>query len=71
MSTNVSEEHIASIFTAKEYAEQETSVKAGGKQLVSCLAYSLDLKMEAICSSETSADIQRTIWHYIPEEYSS
>jgi hypothetical protein len=28
----------------------------------------LSLKMEAICSSETSADIQRTTRRYIPEE---
>jgi hypothetical protein len=26
------------------------------------------LKMEAICSSETSVDIQRTTWRYIPED---
>jgi hypothetical protein len=32
VSTDVSEEHIASIFRVEEYAEQETSVKAGGKQ---------------------------------------
>jgi hypothetical protein len=25
------------------------------------------LKMEAICSSETSVDTQRTTWQYIPE----
>jgi hypothetical protein len=31
-STDVSEEHIASIFRVEEYAEQETSVKVGGKQ---------------------------------------
>jgi hypothetical protein len=31
MSTDVSEEHIASTFRVEEYAEQETSVKAGGK----------------------------------------
>jgi hypothetical protein len=30
--TDVSEEHIASIFRVEELAEQETSVKAGGKQ---------------------------------------
>jgi hypothetical protein len=35
--------------------------------LVSCLAYSSTLKMEATCSSEMSVDFQRTIWHYIPE----
>jgi hypothetical protein len=27
--------------------------------------------MEAICSSETSADIQWTMWHYIPEDSST
>jgi hypothetical protein len=32
VSTDVSEEHIASIFRVEEEAEQETSVKAGGKQ---------------------------------------
>jgi hypothetical protein len=26
------------------------------------------LKMEAICSSETSADFQWTTWRYIPED---
>jgi hypothetical protein len=26
------------------------------------------LKMEAICSSETSVDTQRTTWRYIPED---
>jgi hypothetical protein len=36
--------------------------------LVSCSAYFLTLKMEAICSSETSVDSQRTTWHYIPED---
>jgi hypothetical protein len=32
MSTDVSEQHIASIFRVEKQAEQETSVKAGGKQ---------------------------------------
>jgi hypothetical protein len=36
--------------------------------LVSCLAYSSTLKMEATCSSEMSADIQWTTWRYIPED---
>jgi hypothetical protein len=35
---------------------------------VSCLAYSLTLKMEATCSSKTSVDFQQTAWHYIPED---
>jgi hypothetical protein len=33
--------------------------------LVSCLAYSSTLKIQAICSSEMSADFQRTTRNYI------
>jgi hypothetical protein len=36
--------------------------------LVSCAAYSTTLKMDAICSSETSVDFQRTTRCYIPED---
>jgi hypothetical protein len=36
--------------------------------LVSCLAYSLTLKMEAACSSEMSVDFQRTTRRDIPED---
>jgi hypothetical protein len=57
MSTDVSEEHNASIFRVEEETEQETSVEAGGKQ---SSANSSTLKMEATCSSETSGDIQWT-----------
>jgi hypothetical protein len=35
--------------------------------LVSCMAYSLILKMEATCSSETSAGFRWTTWHYIQD----
>jgi hypothetical protein len=35
---------------------------------VSFLSYSATLKMEAICSSETSVEFQRTTQRYIPEE---
>jgi hypothetical protein len=35
---------------------------------VSCPAYFSNLKMGAICSSETSVDIQRTTRRYIPED---
>jgi hypothetical protein len=36
--------------------------------LVSCLAYSSTLMMEAACSSETSVDFQWTTQCYIPED---
>jgi hypothetical protein len=36
--------------------------------LVSCLAYSSTLKMEAIFSSKTSLDLQRTTWCYVAED---
>jgi hypothetical protein len=36
--------------------------------VVSCLAYSLTLKMEAICYSDTLVNFQRTTQHYIPED---
>jgi hypothetical protein len=39
VSTDVSEEHIASIFRVEKLAEQETSVKAGG---ISCSACFFD-----------------------------
>jgi hypothetical protein len=32
--------------------------------LVPCLAYSSNLKMVAICSSETLVDFQQTTWRY-------
>jgi hypothetical protein len=35
---------------------------------VSCSAFSSTLKMEAICSSETSVDFQRTTRRYTPED---
>jgi hypothetical protein len=38
------------------------------RALVSCLAYTSTLKMEAICSSETSVDFQRATRRYIPED---
>jgi hypothetical protein len=34
---------------------------------ISDLAYSLTLKMEAICSSQTSVDVERTTKDYIAE----
>jgi hypothetical protein len=43
-------------------------LKAPAFTLVSCLAYSSTLKMEAICFSETSVDFQRNTQRYIPED---
>jgi hypothetical protein len=37
-------------------------------RLVSCSDYSSTLKMEAVCSSETSVDFQRTTRRYIPQD---
>jgi hypothetical protein len=37
-------------------------------KLASCSAYSSILKMEAVCSLETSADFQRTKRRYMPED---
>jgi hypothetical protein len=37
---------------------------------VSCLAYSLTMKMEAACSCETLIDIQWTVLRYIPKDRS-
>jgi hypothetical protein len=39
--------------------------------LVSCLAYSSALKIEATCSSEMSVEFQRTKQRYIPENKTS
>jgi hypothetical protein len=36
--------------------------------LVSCSAYVSTLKKEAMCSSETTVDFQRTTRRYIPED---
>jgi hypothetical protein len=57
-STDVSEEYIASIF--------RLCLPLAFK-VDSYSAYSSILKMEVICSSETSVDFQRTTWLYIPE----
>jgi hypothetical protein len=60
-STEVSEEHVTSIFRIEEYAKEENNMKqAASSTLVSCLAYSSSLKMEVTCSSEMSVDFQQT-----------
>jgi hypothetical protein len=58
-STDVSGERVFHIFVVEEWARQETSLETSGKhriRLVSCMAFSSTLKMEATCSSETSVD---------------
>jgi hypothetical protein len=44
-----------------------TSIKLVTSMLFLCLAYPSTLKIEVICSSETSVDFQRTTRGYIPE----
>jgi hypothetical protein len=73
MSTDVSEEHTASIFSVEKISSLETSKQVASRiMLATCMLaepiYST-LKMEAICSSETSVKTQRTIRHHIPEYY--
>jgi hypothetical protein len=68
LSTDVSEEHIASIFRVKE-------ISSAGRLfcfppaclLVFAKLISSTLKMEAICSSETSVVTQQTTRRHIPE----
>jgi hypothetical protein len=47
--------------------EEHFALLAACFMLVSCLAYSSTLKMEAICSSKMQDEFQRTAQHYIPE----
>jgi hypothetical protein len=73
MSTDVSEEYIASIFrvekmSARNQRASRWKMLATCFHTGSCSVYSSTLKMEAICSSETSADIQWTTRRYIPED---
>jgi hypothetical protein len=66
MSADVSAESFASIFRDEEKAEQETSIKLLHDGFLLCLFSGL--KKGATCSFKTSADFQRIIWHYIPED---
>jgi hypothetical protein len=52
----------------REAACNQSCLLATCFTLISCLAHSSALKMEATYSSETPVDLQRTIWHYIPED---
>jgi hypothetical protein len=46
--------------------KQSQALSSSCFMLVSCLAYSLSLKMEVTCSTETSVDFQWTTHCYIP-----
>jgi hypothetical protein len=48
--------------------QRESRWQAERASRLRCSAYSSTLKMEAICSSETSIDFQRTARRYIPED---
>jgi hypothetical protein len=56
-STDVSEEHVASIFGVEQWVKHESSMKqaASVALLPTSLIYSLTVEVEAKCSSETSA----------------
>jgi 7-cyano-7-deazaguanine synthase in queuosine biosynthesis len=64
VSTDVSDEHAASILSTEEYATQVTSKE--GFFLAACFAYSSALLIKS-CSSETSVEFQRTTRCYISE----
>jgi hypothetical protein len=56
--------NVTSICWVKNKPSNNTAYR-DGKHLVSCLAYASTLKMEATCSAETSADIQRIARRHI------
>jgi hypothetical protein len=69
--TDVSEEHIASIFRVEKISSARNNPASRWQTrctLLSCWTYFLTLTMEAICSTETSVDTQQTTRHYIPED---
>jgi hypothetical protein len=69
VSTNVSEEHITSIFRFENISSARNQSESRLLLLATCFYAELifsTLKMEAICSSETSVDAQRPTRHYIP-----
>jgi hypothetical protein len=55
-------------FRKKKPASKQVTTLSPAFTLVSCSAYSSTLKMETICSSETSVDFQWTTRHYIPDD---
>jgi hypothetical protein len=69
MLTVVSGEYVASVFRFEDKFEQEIrTLLAACFVMVSWLSYSLTLKMELMCPSETSVLLQQTTRCYIPED---
>jgi hypothetical protein len=64
--TEISVEHFNVRF--KEQPKQNSMKQAATEALLSCLAYFLTPKMEAIYFSEISVDVQRDTRPYIPED---
>jgi hypothetical protein len=64
--TNVSEEHIASITRVTRLLSLPTSQQGRASQQTAKGA-SCNMKMEAICFSETSDLVTRATWRHIPE----
>jgi hypothetical protein len=60
---DVSEEHVASIFTDKEYTKQELYLLPP-----SCWFLAWIILWRQRYSSETSVDFQQAIWCYMPED---
>jgi hypothetical protein len=67
-STDITDECTVPSSVKKKETKQETSNKHSLCLLLASLDYSSTLKMEALCSSETSAHFHRTTWRHIPQD---
>jgi hypothetical protein len=67
VTTEVLEEHIASIFRVKKISLENSACHLLALRFLAELTF-FALKMDAIYSSETSVDTQRTARRYIPED---
>jgi hypothetical protein len=60
--------HLQCLTLKKKESRLLQAVLATYFSLIYCLAFSFTLKTEAICSSETYVNFQRTTRNYIPED---
>jgi hypothetical protein len=58
---------LCSLVTFTKVTSKKQTDFLASLSLASCIAYSLILKMEAACSSETSVNFYRTTMYYIPK----